>query len=224
MLLAGKMFVVCGYGWCGRGLAARARGMGAQVIVTEIDPIKALEAVMDGFNVMRIKDAAKIGDIFVTVTGDKEVISFEHMKTMKNGAMIANSGHFNVELAIETLEKQAKSKRTIRPFVDEYMIKGKGTSLSKGTKKLYVLGEGRLLNLAAAEGHPAEVMDMSFANQALAAEFFVKKQGTLQVKVYSISPRMDSEIARLKLASLGIKIDKLTKEQKQYLNSWQEGT
>lgn len=223
VLLAGKTFVVCGYGWCGRGLASRARGMGAQVVVTEVDPIKALEAVMDGFSVMRIKDAAKIGDIFVTVTGDKEVISFDHMKTMKDGAMIANSGHFNVELAIETLEKQAKSKRTLRPFVEEYIIKGKNTS-SKGTKRLYVLGEGRLLNLAAAEGHPAEVMDMSFANQALAAEFFVKKQGTLAVKVYSISPKMDSEIARLKLASLGIKIDKLTKEQKHYLNSWQEGT
>ena len=222
MLLAGKKFVVAGYGWCGRGLASRARGMGALVIVTEVDPTKALEAVMDGFEVMPMKAAAKIGDIFVTVTGDKSVISYEHMKMMKDGAIIANSGHFNVEIEVEKLEKQAKSKRTIRTFVDEYTIDvGRQTS---DVKRLYVLGEGRLLNLAAAEGHPAEVMDMSFANQALAAEFFVKNKGKLKVKVYTISETMDKEIARLKLVSMGVKIDKLTSEQKHYLNSWQEGT
>lgn len=215
MLLAGKVFVVCGYGWCGRGLAARARGMGAHVLVTEVDPIKALEAVMDGFRVVRIKDAAKVGDVFVTVTGDKNVISFEHMLRMKDGAKIANSGHFNVEVAVEELEKRAKSKRSVRPYVDEYVIDG---------KRIYVLGEGRLINLVAAEGHPAEVMDMSFANQALAAEFFVKNKNNLKVRVYTISKKMDREIARLKLAAMGVKIDRLTREQKRYLKSWQEGT
>ncbi len=216
MLLAGKVFVVCGYGWCGRGLAARARGMGSHVIVTEVDPIKALEAVMDGFQVMRLKDAVKVGDIFVTVTGDKNVISLDHILAMKDGSKIANSGHFNVEVAVDELEKHAKSKRTVRAFVDEYTLKD-------GTKR-FVLGEGRLINLVAAEGHPAEVMDMSFANQALAAEFFVKNRNKLNVKVYTISKKMDSEIARLKLAAMGIKIDRLTPEQKHYLNSWQEGT
>lgn len=216
MLLAGKVFVVCGYGWCGRGLASRARGMGSHVIVTEVDPIKALEAVMDGFRVCRIRDATKVGDIFVTVTGDKNVISIDHILRMKDGAKIANSGHFNVEVAVEELEKRAKSKRTVRSFVDEYTLKD-------GTKR-YVLGEGRLINLVAAEGHPAEVMDMSFANQALAAEFFVKNKNNLKVKVYTILPKMDSEIARLKLAAMGIKIDRLTREQKHYLHSWQEGT
>lgn len=216
MLLAGKRFVVCGYGWCGRGLASRARGMGALVIVTEVDPTKALEAVMDGFEVMPIKDAVKVGDIFITVTGDKEVISYSHMEKMKDGAIIGNSGHFNVEIAVDELEKKAKSKRTVRNFVDEY-------TMADGTKR-YILGEGRLLNLAAAEGHPAEVMDMSFANQALAAEFFIKNKDKLQVQVYTISEKMDSEIARLKLVSMGVKIDTLTKEQEHYLNSWQEGT
>lgn len=216
ILLAGKTFVVAGYGWCGRGLATRARGMGAHVIVTEVDSIKALEAVLDGFNVMPIKQAAKIGDIFVTVTGDKNVISIEHILGMKSGAIIANSGHFNVEIAVDALDRTAKSKRRIRDYVDEYMLRD-------GTKR-YVLGEGRLINLAAAEGHPAEVMDMSFANQALACEFWVTHKKSLQVKIYHIDREMDQEIARLKLESIGVKIDKLTHEQQVYLTSWQEGT
>lgn len=216
MLLAGKVFVVAGYGWCGRGLSSRARGMGAQVIVTEVDPIKALEAVMDGFQVMRLKDAVKTGDIFVTVTGDKNVISLDHILAMKDGAKIANSGHFNVEVAVSELAKKAVSKRTIREYVDEYTLKD-------GSKR-FVLGEGRLINLVAAEGHPAEVMDMSFANQALAAEFFVQNKNSLKAQVYTISRAMDSEIARLKLVAMGVNIDKLTPEQKHYLNSWQEGT
>jgi adenosylhomocysteinase len=215
MLIAGKTVVVSGYGWCGRGLASRARGLGAHVIVTEVDPIKALEAVMDGFSVMRMVDALKTGDIFVTVTGDKGVITLEHMMAMKDGAVVCNSGHFDVEIEMARLEKKAKSKRRIRPFVDEYTI---------GGKRLFVLGEGRLINLAAAEGHPAEVMDMSFANQALAAEFFVKNKGKLEVKVYHIDRAMDTEIARLKLVAMGVKLDKLTKEQAHYLTSWQEGT
>lgn len=215
MLLAGKKFVVCGYGWCGRGLASRARGMGAHVVIVEVDPIKALEAVMDGFTVMRMADATKVGDIFVTVTGDKNVISLTHMFRMKDGAVLANSGHFDVEIAISDLTKKAKAKRRVRPFVDEYTLDG---------KRLYVLGEGRLINLAAAEGHPADVMDMSFANQALAAEFFAKNRDKVKVKVYGISKKMDSEIARLKLASMGIKIDRLSQEQRHYLSSWQEGT
>lgn len=216
VLLAGKTFVVAGYGWCGRGLASRARGMGCQVVVVEVDPIKALEAVMDGYQVMPMDDAARVGDIFVTVTGDKHVISLAHLKSMKDGAIVANSGHFNVEIALEELEKITKSKRNIRPSVTEYVI--------GNNKKIYVLGEGRLINLAAAEGHPAEVMDMSFANQALAAEFFIKNKGKLQVQVYMISPDMDREIARLKLEAMGIKTGKLTKEQEHYLSSWQEGT
>ena len=216
MLLAGKTVVVAGYGWCGRGLASRARGMGAQVVVTEVDAIKALEAVMDGFSVMRMNDAVKTGDIFVTVTGDKGVITLEHMLAMKDGAVVSNSGHFDVEIEIAALVKKAKATRRIRPFVDEYTLPSK--------KKIFVLGEGRLINLAAAEGHPAEVMDMSFANQALAAEFFAKNKGKLEVKVYTISRKMDSEIARLKLASMGVKLDTLTKEQVHYLTSWQEGT
>lgn len=216
ILLAGKTFVVCGYGWCGRGLASRARGLGAQVVVTEVDAIKALEAVMDGFLVMPIAKASKIGDIFVTVTGNKGVISLEHMLKMKDGALLANSGHFNVEIELEALEKKAKSKRTIRTFVDEY-------TLSNGTKR-FVLGQGRLINLVAAEGHPAEVMDMSFANQALASEFFVKNRGKLKPKIYTISPGMDQEIARLKLESMEIQFDTLTTKQAKYLTSWQEGT
>ena len=216
VLLAGKTFVVAGYGWCGRGLASRARGMGAHVVVTEVDSIKALEAVMDGFVVMPMKDASRVGDIFVTVTGDKQVISLAHIKSMKSGAIIANSGHFNVEVAVDELEKFAIKKRTIRPYVDEYTLPNKSIR--------NVLAQGRLINLSAAEGHPAEVMDMSFANQALAAEFFVKNKQKLEVKVYTISKEMDHEIARLKLVAMGIKFDVLTKEQKNYLSSWQEGT
>lgn len=216
ILLAGKRFVVAGYGWCGRGLASRARGMGAHVIVTEVDPIKALEAVMDGFEVMRMSDAARVGDIFVTVTGDKNVISIDHILKMKDGAIIANSGHFNVEVAVDELVKKSKATRNIREFVSEYTL--------KDATRRYILGEGRLINLAAAEGHPAEVMDMSFANQALAAEFFVKNKGKLAVKVYTIAPEMDREIAKLKLIAMGVKFDTLTKEQTHYLNSWQEGT
>ncbi len=216
VLLAGKTFVVCGYGWCGRGLASRARGMGAHVVVTEVDPVKALEAVMDGFVVMRIADAAKVGDIFVTVTGDKHVISLVHIVSMKDGAIIANSGHFNVEIAVDELENIAKTKRKMREYVDEYTLKD-------GSRR-FVLGEGRLINLSAAEGHPAEVMDMSFANQALAAEFFVTNRRNLSVRVYTISPEMDREIARLKLVAMGVKFDTLTHEQKTYLGSWEEGT
>jgi adenosylhomocysteinase len=215
VLLAGKNVVVVGYGWCGRGVASRARGMGAQVIVCEVDSIKALEAVMDGYQVMPIVAAAKIGDLFITVTGDKHVIALPHMLAMKDGAIVANSGHFNVEIDLESLEKKASAHRNVRPQVEEYIV---------GKKKLHVVAQGRLVNLAAAEGHPAEVMDMSFANQALAVEFFIKNQGKLEPKVYTISPEMDQEIARLKLKALGIKIDTLTKEQVKYLSSWQEGT
>lgn len=216
VLLAGKAFVVGGYGWCSRGIAMRAKGMGANVIVTEVDPIRALEAAMDGYRVMPMAQAAKIGDIFVSATGDKHVISLEVMKAMKNGAIIANSGHFDVEIDMAGLEKIKKSKRNLRPSLEEYV-------LTNG-KKLYVLGEGRLVNLAAAEGHPAEVMDMSFANQALAAEFFVQNKGQLENKVHVLPKELDIEVARLKLEAMGIAIDKLTKEQQKYLSSWDEGT
>jgi len=216
VLLAGKTFVVAGYGWCGRGLASRARGMGSHVVITEVDSVKALEAVMDGFTVMRVADAAKIGDIFVTVTGDKNVISLDHILKMKDGVIIANSGHFNVEVAVGELEKKATAKRKIRDYVDEYTLKD-------GTRR-YILGEGRLINLAAAEGHPAEVMDMSFANQALSAEYMVNNHDKLRKRVYSVPEDIDKEIARLKLKAMGITIDKLTKEQEEYLASWQEGT
>lgn len=216
ILLAGKKFVVLGYGWCGRGLASRARGMGAHVVVCEVDPVKALEAVMDGFTVMPVSEAVKTGDIFVTVTGNKNVITYEHMLKMKNGAIIANSGHFDVEIEYAKLQKKSKAVRTLRNFVEEFTL--------KNNQKVYVLAQGRLINLSAAEGHPAEVMDMSFANQALACEFFIKNKDKLEVKVYTISPEMDQEIARLKLAAMGVKIDKLTPEQKKYLVSWQEGT
>lgn len=216
MLLAGKTFVVAGYGWCGRGLASRAHGMGAHVVVTEVDSIKALEAVMDGYVVMPMAKAAKIGDMFVTVTGDKNVVTLNHMMSMKDGAVIANSGHFNVEVAVEALQKKAKSRRTVRTYVEEYTLADK--------TKRFVLADGRLINLSAAEGHPAEVMDMSFANQALAAEFFIKNKGKLDVKVYTISKEMDAEIARLKLKAMGVQFDTLTKEQEAYLGSWQEGT
>jgi len=216
ILLAGKTFVVAGYGWCGRGLASRARGMGSNVVVTEIDPLKALEAVMDGYRVMPMKDAAKIGDIFVTLTGDLNVVDGKHFESMKDGAIIANSGHFNVEINIPALEKMSKSKRLVRPFVEEYV-------LADG-RRIYILGEGRLINLAAAEGHPASVMDMSFANQALSLEYLVKNASKLEKKVYSVPEAIDMKIAELKLAAMNVKIDKLSAEQVKYLASWEEGT
>lgn len=216
ILLAGKNFIVCGYGWCGKGLSMRAKGMGAKVIVTEINPLVALEATMDGFEVMPISEAARIGHIFVTVTGNKHVIDAEHFKVMMDGAVVANSGHFNVELNIDALEAMAVSKRQVRDFTDEY-------TMSDG-RKIYLLGEGRLINLAAAEGHPACVMDMSFANQALSAEYMAKENHSLKKAVYSVPEHMDMEIARLKLASMDIKIDTLTQEQREYLASWEMGT
>ncbi len=215
-LIAGSKFVVAGFGWCGRGLASRARGMGADVIVTEIDPTKAIEAVMEGYRVMSMTEAARVGDIFVTVTGNKNVLSREHFEHMKNGAVIANSGHFNVEIDIPTLERMASSKRQTREFVDEYAM--------KDGRRIYLLGEGRLINLAAAEGHPASVMDMSFANQALCCEYLVKNHKSLERKVYSVPEDLDKKVARLKLESMGIKIDRLTPEQEEYLASWSEGT
>jgi len=216
VLLAGSKFVVAGYGWCGRGLAMRARGMGAEVIVTEVDPTKALEAVMDGFRVMTMIEAAKQGDVFVTVTGNKSVIRQEHFEVMKNGAIIANSGHFNVEIDIPALERIASSKRATRDFVDEYAM--------RDGRKIYLLGEGRLINLAAAEGHPASVMDMSFANQALSAEYMVKNHASLEKKVYSVPQELDKRVARLKLEAMSIGIDRLSSEQEEYLASWSEGT
>ena len=215
-LIAGANFVVCGYGWCGKGTAMRAKGMGAKVIVIEVDPLRALEATMDGFEVMPIKEAARKGDIFVTVTGDINVIRREHFKIMQDGAIVANSGHFNVEIDIPGLAKEAKSKRATRDFVDEY-------TLSDG-RKIYILGEGRLINLAAAEGHPASVMDMSFANQAFSAEYMAKNYHKLKKQVYTVPEDIDKNIARLKLKSMGIKIDVLTAEQKKYLASWEMGT
>ncbi|MGB9822779.1 adenosylhomocysteinase [Thermodesulfovibrio sp.] len=215
-LLAGSVFVVCGYGWCGRGVAMRARGMGARVIVTEVDPLKALEAVMDGFDVMPGLEAAKSGDIFVTVTGNINVLTDKHFLKMKDGSIVANTGHFNVEIDIESLEKISKSKRTVRDFVEEYTL--------KNGKRIYLLAQGRLINLSAAEGHPAAVMDMSFANQALSAEYIYKNAKKLEKKVYSVPAEIDREIARLKLEAMGIKIDILTEEQYKYLHSWQMGT
>jgi adenosylhomocysteinase len=216
ILLAGKTFVVAGYGWCGRGLANRARGMGANVIVTEVDPLVALEAVMDGFRVMPMNEAAPIGDIFVTLTGDLNVIDRHHFEIMKDGALVANSGHFNVEINIPALEEMAVAKRLVRPFVEAY-------ELADG-RVIHLLGEGRLINLAAAEGHPASVMDMSFANQALCAEYLVKNRANFEKKVYDVPEAIDREIARLKLASMNVNIDTLTEAQVKYLNSWQEGT
>lgn len=216
ILLAGQIFVVSGFGWCGRGLASRARGMGAQVVVTEVDPLRALEAVMEGFSVRQALEAARIADIWVTVTGDKEVIASPHFEVMKDGAILANSGHFNVEIDIEALEKMATNKHEVRHEVDEY-------TLPDG-RKIYLLAEGRLVNLAAAEGHPASVMDMSFANQALAVEYLWKNAETLEKKVYSVPAEIDSEIARLKLDSMDIAIDQLTAEQQKYLSSWEIGT
>jgi len=216
VLLAGKNFVIAGYGWCGRGLAMRARGMGANVIVTEVDPLPALEAVMDGFRVMPMLEAARIGDIFVTVTGDINVIDKNHFEVMKDGAIVANSGHFNVEINIPALESMAKEKRLVRPFVEQYLL--------PDGRAINLLGEGRLINLAAAEGHPASVMDMSFANQALSLEYLVKNSTTFEKKVYSVPEQIDREIARLKLEAMGVSIDVLTPEQVKYLHSWEEGT
>jgi len=215
-LVAGSNFVVCGYGWCGKGVAMRAKGLGARVVVTEVDPLRGLEATLDGFDVMPIKDAAKIGDIFVTVTGDINVIRQEHFKIMKDGAIVCNSGHFNVELDLVGLAKLSKKRRQIRDFVEEFVL-GNGS-------KIYILGEGRLINLAAAEGHPAQVMDMSFANQALSAEFMAKSNKKLKKQVYKVPDDIDKNIARLKLKSMGINIDILTAEQKKYLASWEMGT
>ena len=215
-LIAGTVFVVSGYGWCGKGVAMRAKGLGADVVVTEIDPLKALEAVMDGFRVMPMSNAAKIGDFFVTVTGDISVIREEHFKAMKNGAIVCNSGHFNVEIDIPALRKLSKKKRMIREFVEEYTL--------RDGRRINLLGEGRLINLAAAEGHPSSVMDMSFANQALSAEYVIEKGGELEKDVYPVPEEIDRDIAKLKLAGMGIKIDRLTKEQLKYLASWEMGT
>ncbi|MFQ5680698.1 MAG: adenosylhomocysteinase [Candidatus Omnitrophota bacterium] len=215
-LIAGLYVVVCGYGWCGKGVAMRAQGLGAKVIVVEVDPLRALEANMDGYQVMPIAQAARIGDIFVTLTGDVSVIRTEHFLKMKQGAIVANSGHFNVELDIAELKKVTRSLRQIREFVREYYL--------KNGRRIYVLGEGRLINLAAAEGHPSQVMDMSFANQALCCEYIRKNHSRLESKVYNVPEKIDSDIARIKLKSLGIKIDTLTPRQKKYLSSWQEGT
>ena len=215
-LLAGSKFVVVGYGWCGRGLASRARGLGAEVIVTEIDPTKAIEAVMDGYRVMSMDEAAKIGDVFCTVTGNKSVLRKEHFEAMKDGAIISNSGHFNVEIDIPALEKMSSSKRTTRAFVEEYSL--------KDGRKINLLGEGRLINLASAEGHPPSVMDMSFADQALSVEYLVKNHATLQKKVFPVPEELDKRVAKLKLESMGIKIDRLTLDQEEYLASWSEGT
>ena len=216
VLIAGLNFVVAGYGWCGRGVASRARGLGANVIVTEVDPTRALEAVMDGFRVMPMIDAAAIGDVFVTVTGDKHVITREHFNNMKSGAIVANSGHFNVEIDLESLAEMASSRRIARNFVEEFTL--------DGDKKVFVLADGRLVNLSAAEGHPAAVMDMSFANQALAARYIVEKHGHLKVGVHSVPEEIDKEVARRKLESMNVRIDKLTPEQEKYLSTWQEGT
>jgi adenosylhomocysteinase len=216
VLLAGKKFVVAGYGWCGRGVAMRARGMGSNVIVTEVDPLKALEAVMDGFSVMPMKEAARIGDIFITATGDKNVIREEHMMVMKDGSILCNTGHFNVEVEIPALEKLAGETRVVRENLEEYTL--------KDGRKLYLLGEGRLVNLACAEGHPSIVMDMSFANQALSAQYIVEKGHTLEPRVYPVPPEIDNRIAALKLESMDVEIDTLTPEQSEYLSSWKAGT
>jgi adenosylhomocysteinase len=216
ILLAGLNFVIAGYGWCGRGIAMRASGAGAKVIICEVNPLRALEAVMDGFQVMPFAEAAKIGDVFVTSTGNKSVITLNHFLRMKDGAIVANAGHFNVEVDIQALEKIAKSKRLIRDFVQEYTL--------ENGRKICLLAEGRLVNLAAAEGHPATVMDMSFSNQALCVLYLYKKGPTLQKKVYPVPAKIDKEVARLKLRSLGVRINRLTSEQRKYLSGWQEGT
>jgi adenosylhomocysteinase len=215
-LIAGSVFVVSGYGWCGKGIAMRAKGMGARVIVTEVDPLRALEATMDGFELMPIEEASKIGDIFVTATGDIDVISTKCFNSMKDGAILCNSGHFNVEIAIDALKKISKNRRVIRDFVEEFTLKNK--------RRIYLLGEGRLINLSAAEGHPSAVMDMSFANQALCAEYISKNYRNLENKVYSVPESIDKKVALLKLKAMGVKIDNLTIEQKKYLTSWEMGT
>ncbi|HUJ40958.1 MAG TPA: adenosylhomocysteinase [Candidatus Acidoferrales bacterium] len=216
LLLAGLRMVVSGYGWCGRGVAMRAKGLGSDVIVTEVDPIRAIEATMDGFRVMPMREAAKLGDVFVTVTGDKSVLAAEHFAVMKDGAVLCNAGHFNVEIDLPALEKLSTAKREARPLVDEFQL--------KDGRKIFVLGEGRLVNLATAEGHPASVMDMSFANQALSAEYMKQHHKEMKAQVYSVPEHLDKQIARLKLESMGVQIDKLTTEQEHYLASWQEGT
>ncbi|HZX10053.1 MAG TPA: adenosylhomocysteinase [Acidobacteriota bacterium] len=216
ILIAGTNFVVCGYGWCGRGVSLRAKGAGAKVIICEVDPLKALEAVMDGFQVMPLEKAAEIGDVFVTVTGDKKVLSTQHFEKMKDGAIVANSGHFNVEIDIPALNKMSKGKRDIRKFVEEFTL--------KNGKKVFLLANGRLLNLSAAEGHPASVMDMSFANQALSAVHLYKEGNALQKKVYPVPLEIDEDIALRKLKTMGVQIDSLTEEQKKYLAGWEEGT
>jgi adenosylhomocysteinase len=216
ILLAGKTFVIGGYGWCSRGIAMRARGMGANIVVTEVDPLRALEAIMDGYRVMPMLEAAKIGDIFVTSTGDIHVLDTDHFEVMRDGAILANSGHFNVEINIPALEAMAKEVRSIRPSVQQYV-------LTDG-RRVNLLGEGRLVNLAAAEGHPSAVMDMSFANQALCAEYIAKHYKTLERTVYAVPEEIDRDIARLKLKAMGIEIDTLTDEQVRYLTSWEEGT
>ena len=216
LLIAGKTVVVVGYGWVGRGIAMRARGLGARVVVVEVDPVKALEAYYDGFYVTNMSEAAKIGDIFITATGNRDVIRGEHMAKMKDGAVLANAGHFNVEISIKDLEEMAVEKRRIRPNVDEYRL--------PDGRRLYLLGEGRLVNLAAAEGHPSEVMDMSFSNQALAVEYLVRRAGRLKPRVYRLPRRIDERIARMKLEALGVKLEKLTREQREYLKSWRLGT
>lgn len=215
-LLAGTNFVVCGYGWCGKGVAMRARGLGANVIVTEVDPLKALEAVMDGCRVMSADEAAKIGDFFCTVTGNVNVIRKEHFRKMKDGAIICNAGHFNVEIDLNGLRSLSRARRKIREYVEEYTL--------KNGKRLNILGDGRLINLASAEGHPSSVMDMSFANQALCAEYLVKNRKSFEKRVYEVPEKVDKSVAEMKLRSLGVKIDKLTPEQRKYLNSWEMGT
>ena len=215
-LVCGSTVVVAGYGWCGRGVAMRAKGMGADVIVTEVDPIKAIESVMDGYRVMPMEEAAPIGDFFVTVTGNLKIVRREHFAKMKDGAIVCNSGHFNVELDIPGLEKLSRKRRIVRPGVEEFTL--------RNGRRVSLLGEGRLVNLATAEGHPSSVMDMSFANQALSAEYLQKNHKKLERKVYPVPAEIDKEIARLKLAGMGMRIDKLTKEQKKYLASWEMGT
>jgi adenosylhomocysteinase len=216
ILWAGKKVVICGYGWCGRGIALRARGLGAQVIIAEVNPVRALEAVMEGFSVLPLLEAARIGDVFITVTGGLNTIDEAHLRVMKDGAILANSGHFNVEINIPALESLARAKRQLRPFIDEYIL--------EDSRRLYLLGEGRLINLVAAEGHPASVMDMSFANQALCAEYLVKREGDFPPRVYSVPQEIDHQVAQLKLATMGITIDRLTSEQQEYLEGWERGT
>ncbi len=216
VLLAGKTVVVAGYGWCGRGLASRARGHGAQVVVTEVDPVKALEAAMEGYRVMPMAEAAAVGDVFVTVTGDVNVLDRAHFERMKDGAILANSGHFNSEINLKALDELAAEVRPVRPMVQEYRL--------RDGRRLHLLGEGRLINLAAAEGHPAAVMDMSFANQALSVEYLARRAGQLERRVYDVPAEIDGEVARLKLQAMGVEIDTLTEEQRRYLESWEEGT